>query len=61
MTYFHMDDKMLPKSLVMLVVRDTGRGMCSEVAKNGMTVPCLIILKGSTGLCRRWERIILDV
>jgi len=58
MSSFHVDDEMLHKPLVMLVVRDDGRGVCSAVANDRMTVPGLVILKGSTGLCRR---IILDV
>lgn len=45
----------------MLVVKDPGRGVCSVVANDGMTVPCLVILKGSMRPWRRWERIILDV
>lgn len=53
MSSFHVDDEMLHKSLVMLVVGDPGRGVCLVIANDGMTVPGLVILKGSTGLCRR--------
>lgn len=58
MSSFHMDDKMHHESPVMLVVRDPGRRVCLAVANDGMTVQCLVRLKGSTGPYRRWERII---
>lgn len=61
MSSFHRADEMLHQSLVRLVVRHPGKGVCSAVANDGMTVLYLVILKGSTGPCRRWERIILDV
>lgn len=53
MSFFHMDDEMLHESLVMLVVRDPGRGGCLVVANDRMTVPCRVILKGSTELGRK--------
>lgn len=53
MSFFHMDDEMLSESLVMLVVRDPGREGYLVVANDRMTVPCRVILKGSTGLDRK--------
>lgn len=61
MSFFHMDDEIPHESLGMLVVRDPGRGGRLVVANDRMTVPCRVILKGSIGLGRKWERIILDV
>ena len=50
MSSFHVDDEMLHESPVMLVVGDSGRGVCSAIANDRMTVLYLVILKGSTGL-----------
>lgn len=61
MSSFHVDDETLHESPVMLEVGDPGRGVCLAVASDEMTVLHLVILKGSTGPCRRRERIILDV
>lgn len=52
MSSFDVGDKVLHESLV-LVVRGPGRGGCLMVANDRMTVPSIVILKGSTGLGRR--------